>query len=75
MFKFFRKEDGLVTIEWVGIAAVVVLAGLAITVFVMQGADGASGRVEECLEATPVGSFGDGNNDGSPGPCVTTPGG
>lgn len=45
MKKVLMKEDGLVTIEWVGIAAVMVLAAIAITGFVMQGADGAGGDV------------------------------
>ncbi len=49
MLKFFRKEDGLVTIEWVGIAAVMVLAALAITAFVMQGADTAAGTINTGL--------------------------
>ena len=39
MLNFLKKEDGLVTIEWVGIAAVMVLAAVAITGFVMKGAD------------------------------------
>jgi hypothetical protein len=37
MLKFVKKDDGLVTIEWVGIAAVMVLAAIAVTAFVMQG--------------------------------------
>ncbi len=32
MLKFVRKDDGLVTIEWVGIAAVMVLAAIAISI-------------------------------------------
>ena len=43
MSKFFRKEDGLVTIEWVGIAAVMVLAAVAITAYIVESADGAGG--------------------------------
>ena len=31
--KFVRREDGLVTIEWVGIAAVMVLAAIGIKGF------------------------------------------
>ncbi|HEY7800151.1 MAG TPA: hypothetical protein VIA80_15400 [Hyphomonadaceae bacterium] len=66
MLKFFRKEDGLVTIEWVGIAAVMVLAALAITAFVMQGADQAAGSINEGLETVDAsdpagpGTFGNG---------------
>ena len=68
MLKFFRKEDGLVTIEWVGIAAVMVLAALAITAFVMQGADGAAGSINKGLTTVDAsdpagpGEFGDGKN-------------
>jgi hypothetical protein len=72
MLKFFRKEDGLVTIEWVGIAAVMVLAGLAITAFVMQGADGAAGRVDAGLGCAPQGTF-NGQKDAVP-PCPTPSG-
>ena len=35
---FIKNEDGLVTIEWVGIAAVVVLAGILISNFMLQEA-------------------------------------
>ena len=69
MVKFFRKEDGLVTIEWVGIAAVMVLAALAITAFVMQGADGAGGTITRGLATVDAsdpagpGDFGDGTNN------------
>jgi hypothetical protein len=49
MLKFVKKDDGLVTIEWVGIAAVMVLAAVAITAFVMQGADSAGGAVDKAL--------------------------
>lgn len=45
MLKFFRKTDGLVTVEWVGIAAVMVLAAVGITSFVMQGTDHAGSQV------------------------------
>ena len=66
--KFVKNEDGLVTIEWVGIAAVMVLAAIAITGFVMQGADVAGNSVNTGLNvvatdaATPggPGGFGDG---------------
>jgi hypothetical protein len=45
MVKFVQKDDGLVTIEWVGIAAVMVLAAIAVTAFVMQSASDASQSV------------------------------
>ena len=69
MLKFFRKEDGLVTIEWVGIAAVMVLAALAITAFVMQGADQAGGTVRQGVlsvnasDPAGPGQFGNGTAD------------
>jgi hypothetical protein len=72
MKKFLRNEEGLVTIEWVGIAAVMVLAAIAITGFVMQGANTAGGYVNTGLNsvaedaATPSGP-------GTFGPPATTP--
>jgi hypothetical protein len=66
MLKFLRKTDGLVTVEWVGISCVLVLAALAITAFTMQGADAAGGQVNTGLNsvdasAPPIGgAFGDG---------------
>jgi hypothetical protein len=70
MVKFVKKEDGLVTIEWVGIAAVMVLAAVAITAFVMQGADAAGGAVDDALaevakapaDVVKPGVYGDGDS-------------
>jgi hypothetical protein len=69
MTKFFRKTDGLVTIEWVAIAAVMVLAAVGITAFTMQGAEGAGATVAKGLQSVdasePVtgGPFGNGEDD------------
>ena len=64
MLKFLRKDDGLVTVEWVGISAVMILAAIGITVFVMQGSDTAGGKINagmSSLDPTPsIGTFGDG---------------
>ena len=49
--RFLHRDEGLVTIEWVGIAAVMVLAAIGITAFVMQGADGVGGSVATGLDA------------------------
>lgn len=51
MKKFLKNEDGLVTIEWVGIAAVMVLAAIAITAAVMGSADNTGSAVDGKLEA------------------------
>ncbi|HEX5008591.1 MAG TPA: hypothetical protein VFV70_15865 [Hyphomonadaceae bacterium] len=51
MKKFLRNEEGLVTIEWVGIAAVMVLAAIAVTAFVMTGAGDAGKSVTAGLGA------------------------
>ena len=48
---FLQRDEGLVTIEWVGIAAVMVLAAIGITTFVMQGADGAGGAIDKGLDS------------------------
>jgi hypothetical protein len=66
---FIRKEDGLVTIEWVGIAAVMVLASIAITAFIMQGADAASNTIATGVRSVDAsdpagpGQFGNGAAD------------
>jgi Flp pilus assembly pilin Flp len=51
MKKFLKNEDGLVTIEWVGIAAVMVLAAIAITAAVMGSADDTGAAVDAKLGA------------------------
>ena len=69
MVKFVKKDDGLVTIEWVGIAAVMVLAAIAITAFIMQGADGASKGIATGVQSVDAsdppgpGTFGNGTAD------------
>lgn len=45
--KFFRREDGLVTVEWVALAAAVVVGGIAVVWVVMDNMK---------VEATHVGS-------------------
>lgn len=68
MKKFLKNEDGLVTIEWVGIAAVMVLAAVAITGFVMNGADVAGNSINTGLQSVatdaatpgPIPAFGNG---------------
>ena len=43
--KFFRSTDGLTTVEWVVLCAVVLLAALGISNMVLQGADKLGGSV------------------------------
>ena len=43
MKKYISCESGVVTLEWVGISAVVVVAAFVITGFILGGADGQSG--------------------------------
>lgn len=45
LLSFLRKTDGVQTIEWVALCAIVVLAALGISAFVLQGADGLGGAV------------------------------
>ena len=45
MAAFYANKDGLVTIEWVGIAAVVVVAGIVISGAIMQGTASAGANV------------------------------
>ena len=42
---FLANDEGLVTIEWVAIAAVAFLAAAGISAILMQGADGLGGAV------------------------------
>lgn len=69
MQKFFKDEGGLVTIEWVGIAAVMVLAAIAITAYVMQGTEGAADTVQKGVTSVDAsdppgpGTFGNGIAD------------
>jgi Flp pilus assembly pilin Flp len=37
--RFFKRDDGLTTVEWVVLCAVVLLAALGISNMVLQGAD------------------------------------
>jgi hypothetical protein len=66
MTKFFRKTDGVVTIEWVAIAAVMVLAAIGVTAYTMQAVDGAGSKVSAGIRSVdastplPGGAFGDG---------------
>jgi len=66
MRRFLRKTDGLVTVEWVGIVCVMVLAALGISSFVMHGTDDAGKSISmgmDTLDPTPnIGAFGSGAN-------------
>ena len=42
---YWSNKDGLVTIEWVGISAVVVVAAILITAAIMESVDGFAGAV------------------------------
>lgn len=52
MIKFIKKEDGLVTIEWIGIAAVMVLAAIAVVTFAMKSTSTTATNVDAKIEAT-----------------------
>jgi hypothetical protein len=51
MIKFVKKEDGLVTIEWIGIAAVMVLAAIAVVTFAMKSTSTTAEAVDDKLDA------------------------
>ena len=67
MIRFAKSTDGVVTVEWVGIAAVMVLAAIGITAFTMQGADAAGNTVSTGLRSVDAsgpsmgGAFGNGS--------------
>jgi hypothetical protein len=48
---YISNEQGLVTIEWVGIAAVVVLAGVVISATVMHSTASTAGNVDTAQTA------------------------
>ena len=52
MANYLADEKGLVTIEWVGIAAVVVVAGILISAGIMGAADTAGQGVYDDLNGT-----------------------
>lgn len=43
--KFMRREDGLVTVEWVALAAAVVVGGIAVVWVVMDKMEVTAGTV------------------------------
>jgi hypothetical protein len=54
--KFVRQDEGLVTIEWVGIAAVCLITAIAISGFIMEGADTAGGGIASGVEQAGAGA-------------------
>lgn len=50
--QFVQSEDGLTTVEWVSLAAILFLFALGISTFVMESADGLGGAVAGRLDAT-----------------------
>jgi hypothetical protein len=55
-FGFLRKTDGLTTIEWVALTAVVLFAALGITGYLLQALDGYGGAMSRkmCTEAKAI---------------------
>ena len=51
---YLFNDEGLVTIEWVGIAAVVVIAGILIATATMGGAGTLGEKVATTMEAVDV---------------------
>ena len=47
---FLKKTHGITTIEWVALCAIVLLAALGISSFVLQGVDGLGGAVVDNME-------------------------
>jgi Flp pilus assembly pilin Flp len=63
--RFFFEDDGMVTVEWVAIAAAVTVGGIAIAWTVLNSMDPAASSVGATLDGVPAAptqpSFGDGN--------------
>ena len=51
---YWSNDEGLVTIEWVGIAAVVVIAGILIATATMGGAGGLGEQIASNMAAVDV---------------------
>ena len=51
---FWAREEGLVTIEWVGISAVVVVAAIVITAAIMQSVGSFAGTVVTNIDTAAV---------------------
>jgi len=47
---FFVKRDGLATVEWVVLCAVVLLAAAGISKLILQSADGLGGSVAKKMD-------------------------
>ena len=65
MSKFLRSEDGLVTVEWVAIAAAITVGGIAIAWSVLDSLDPAAatigGTIDSAAGPLPTApTFGDG---------------
>ncbi|PCJ99826.1 MAG: hypothetical protein COA45_03140 [Zetaproteobacteria bacterium] len=49
--KYISEESGLVTVEWIGITAVVALAGIIISAFIMVSARDLGDAVADNMDA------------------------
>ena len=56
---YIKNEDALVTIEWVGISAVVFIAAVVITTFMLQSASGLGDAVADKMDASATEIAGD----------------
>ena len=63
---FLAIDKGLVTIEWVAIAAIAFLAAAGISAVLMQGADGLGGAVADRMAETAEGMGGEEEEDPDP---------
>ena len=52
--KYISDESGLVTVEWIGITAIVALAGIIITTFIMVSARDLGDAVADNMDAATV---------------------
>ena len=59
---FLKKDDGLVTIEWVAIAAVAFVASVTIAGTLLSGASNLGGSVADQMNA----AAGEGDGEGDP---------
>jgi hypothetical protein len=54
--RFAKEDDGFVTMEWVALAAGVVVLGLGIAYYLMDATDALGGKIETTMNTVSVGT-------------------
>ena len=65
MKQFFEREDGLVTIEWVALGAVVFLAAIGISIYLLSSTERLAGAIAGEMSETATQVSGGDDNGGN----------